>query len=779
MSAKENSGGLDVFRLLAAFLVVAIHTSPLASFSGEADFFLTRVLARLAVPFFFMVTGQLILSGLLSAPAEVAAAVPGGSRSIPRVRQEKTRGSGFSSIRKYICKVLLLYGVSILLYLPIGIYAGHYRRLTLSSLLRMLIFDGTFYHLWYFPALLLGILLLCLLRRFFSLKICTAAAAVLYLIGLSGDSYWGLTARIPALSSAYAWGFHFFSYTRNGLFFAPLFLLMGTRLTQGAKRKNPVKDAALFALSFLLMTAEGFALQHFNLQRHDSMYLLLPVCMYFLYRLLLSWKLPPLKNLRTVSTWIYILHPAVIVAVRGISKLLPGGKILTENSLLHYLSVCILSLLAALLITAILRRATRGGNPPKLPDSTPPDVSRHTAHGCGYSSKPPGSIHTLEMPRQLFNHGRYFAADRAWIELDRTALKHNVRTLRSLLPAGCALMPAVKANAYGHGAVLIAKELNRMGVDAFCAACISEGIVLRQNGIRGDILILGYTHPKQFPLLRHYRLTQTVLDYHYAVLLNQYGKRLHVHVGIDTGMHRLGERSEHFDRLCEIFQMKNLQIDGAYTHLCMSDTSAPDARSFTLRQAQEFYRVIGKLKASGFSCPKLHLLASYGILNYPELAGDYARVGIALYGVRSSRRDYDLSSADLHPVLSLKARVSLVKDLYPGESTGYGLSFTADRPMKIACLSIGYADGLPRSLSGGSGSVLLHGHKAPILGRICMDQTTVDVTNIPDVCAGDIAVLIGISGGTHISAYELAESAGTITNEILSRMGSRLPRILV
>lgn len=372
---------------------------------------------------------------------------------------------------------------------------------------------------------------------------------------------------------------------------------------------------------------------------------------------------------------------------------------------------------------------------------------------------------------------RKYLKDRAWIELDRDALRHNVAALRSLLPKGCSLMPVLKADAYGHGAVAVAKELEKMGVRSFCVACISEAIDLRRHGIRGDILILGYTHPELFPLLRRYRLTQTIVDAAYGELLGQYGKRLRVQIGIDTGMHRLGERAEHLDKLCGIFSMKNLKIEGAFTHLCTDDTESANDQAFTIQQAERFFRVIHELEKKGHICPKVHLQASYGVLNYPELAGDFARVGIALYGVKSARTDYDRFQADLRPVLSLKARVSSVRELAPGESAGYGLTFTADRPTRLASLAIGYADGLPRSLSDGMGQVLLNGKKAPIAGRICMDQTLVDVTELKTVQPGDTAVLIGRQGDEELSVYEAAEAAGTITNEILSRLGRRLTRV--
>lgn len=736
METQKSFGAFDRMKLLAAFLVVAIHTSPLESFSGDWDFFLTRVFARLAVPFFFMVTGQFVLS-----------------------RNEKIPWT-------YIRKILGLYGISILLYIPIGIYAGHYKGLTAGRALQMLLFEGTFYHLWYFPALILGIFVTGLLLKLCSRKVALTVALLLYFLGLLGDSYWGLAKNIPGAAFIYEGIFSVFGYTRNGLFFAPLFLLMGAGLGgefpgEQKREKQKSTDAEIrlgigLTAAFLAMTAEAFVLRYFELQRHDSMYLALPVCMFFLYRLLLNCPARPFSGLRQISAWVYILHPAVLVAVRALGKAVPAAKALLENSLAVYLLVCMGSGLAALAI-GLLSRCFRKK-----------EACKGACERSAMEQRFTGTKTSSPMGRS-----------RAWIEIDRAALAHNVSKLQALLPGECRLMPAVKADAYGHGAVLIAKELNRLGIYDFCVACIQEGIELRKAGIQGEILILGYTHPSLLPLLHQWRLTQTVVDYEYAAVLNQFGKPIKVHIGIDTGMHRLGERSEHRKRLLQMVQMEHLNVVGAFTHLCTDDRDTRTDRAYTIKQAEAFYGVLEEWENCGFVCPKVHLLASYGVLNYPEFAGDYARVGIALYGVRSTRTDYDRFSVPLRPVLSLKARVASVKELSAGEGAGYGLAFVAKGPTRIAVLAIGYGDGLPRALGNGTGLVLLRGRKAAILGRICMDQTLVDVTEIPDVRAGDTAVLIGRSKGAELTAYEMAEAAGTITNEILSRMGSRLERILL
>ncbi len=704
MRKTREYGALDVVRLVAAFLVITVHISPLVQWSEAADFFLTRVLARLAVPFFLMTTGFFVLPG---------------------------DRDGQSSVRREVRKLAWMYLLAMAIYLPIGIYAGHYQGLSIPDVVRLVVFDGTFYHLWYFPAAILGLLLLDVLGKHGPRWICLAVCVALYLLGLLGDSYWGLTERIPLLSDGYRLLFRFSSYTRNGIFFAPLFLYLGQwqarRETSGTQRGN----ALCFAAAFAAMTAEAFVLRGMALQRHDSMYLLLPVCALALFRLALGWHMPAKPLLRRASAWVYLLHPAVLVAVRGGARLLHLTGILVDNRIVLTLAVASATAVLAFAVAELLRRNRR------------PD-----------------------------------ARSRSWIELDGQALERNVQTLKALLPQGCELMPAVKAQAYGHGAVPVCRALNRMGIRNFCVACVTEGVELRRNGIVGQILILGYTAPEDFPLLRRYRLTQTVLDLDYARQLEAFGKKIAVHVALDTGMHRLGERYENFEAICEIFRMRRLQVTGVYTHLCADDTDRPDDRAFTMRQAQAFFDTVEELKRHGCCCPKAHLLASYGVLNYPELGGDYARVGIALYGLRSSEDDFDRTRPQLTPVLSWKARVASVRELAPGERAGYGLTFTAETPARLATLAVGYADGFPRSLSCGVGEVLIRGKRAPVVGRVCMDQMTVDVTGIDGVVAGDTAVLIGSSGEETITAYDLARQSGTITNEILSRLGPRLSRLM-
>lgn len=714
------TGSLDDCKIVAAFLVIAIHTSPLTSFSAEADFVLTRILARTAVPFFLMVTGYFLLPQYIFG-----------------------KSMDHRPLLRFVRKTLLLYAAAILIFLPVNLYAGQLEDMGAADFIRMLLFDGTFYHLWYLPASITGVLLLWTLGKKFSFQVLFTICLALYGFGLFGDSYYGFIMKLPAVEDLYNGLFHFFSHTRNGLFYVPVFLAMGawfghtssypscvSAYLRNRKRRFHICG---FLISLLLLILEGMLLHRFHVQRHDSMYLSLLPCMAFLFSVVLSIEKRPVPVFRSISAWIYLLHPLMIILVRGAAKLTHCQAAFVENSLIHYISVCFLSGISAWII---------------------------------------GKYFT-------FHKRRYDLKGRAWIEVDRKKLCHNVSVLKDLLPPGCKLMPAVKANAYGHGAVLIAGTLNQIGIDSFCAASVSEGIELRKGGVCGEILILGYTRPEYFPLLGKYDLTQTVINSRYAKLLNEYGKPLKVHIKIDTGMHRLGERAEHVEEIAHIFELKNLIIEGMYTHLCADESTSSEDRAFTEAQGKAFYQVVSALRKRGCSCPRVHLLASYGLINYPELSGDYARVGIALYGVLSSRSDVEGCSVPLLPVLSVKARIAAVRDIFPGESVGYGLAYTAAEKRKIAVLPIGYADGLPRALSCGKGSVLVNGRKAPIIGRICMDQTIIDITGIPGVREGDIAVVIGRSGGEEITVYDIAEQTGTITNEILSRLGGRLERIPV
>lgn len=687
-TAERTVPTLDLFRLAAVLLVVMNHTSPLSDVSAVADFWLTRVLARVAVPFFLMTTGYFL-------------------------SRDHWAGAG-----RQVKKLCLLYGVCILLYLPVNLYAGSFTGP--ADVLRKLLVDGTLYHLWYFPATILGIVIARWLSRF-GLRVALPAAALLYLIGLGGDSYYGLVSRIPPLQDFYDGVFTLCGDTRNGLFFAPLFLLLGAAGMRWSRKLS----LAGFALSLAAMSAEGLWLHRLNVQRHDSMYLLLPLCMVFLFSLLLGGNRGACRKARTFSTAMYVLHPLCIVLVRGAAKLLGLEKMLIENHVLHFVAVLALS---ALLSAPCLLRVWKKPSP--------------TA--------------------------------RAWREVDLAALGHNAQVLRNTLAPETELMAVVKAEAYGHGGAVTARALQKAGVRAFAVTCLTEGIALRKAGVRGTILILGYTAPEEAPLLTRWRLTQTVADIDHGRALAAQGRRVHVHLALDTGMHRLGIPAENREEILEVFRLPNLVVDGVFSHLCASDSLEAGDVAYTQEQLTLFYDTVAWLRAAGYDPGKVHIQASYGIWNLPKQPCAYVRAGIALYGVRSDDAPVQ-RNLDLRPVLSLRARVASIRTVQAGESAGYGRAFRAERETWLAVVTIGYADGLPRDLSQRGGQVLIRGRCCPMVGRMCMDQLLVDVSGLPEVTPGDTVTLIGRDGGQVIRAEELAARCGTITNELLSRLGGRLP----
>ncbi|TCK98014.1 serine/alanine racemase [Natranaerovirga hydrolytica] len=700
---KREYGGIDYFRVIAAILVVAIHTSPLSSVSMTADFFLTRIIARVAVPFFFMVTGFFIFS-----------------------KQEKKQ----FSYSDFFVKIGKIYSISIVLYLPLNIYTGYFKGYNLfGNIVKDLVFNGTFYHLWYLPGIILGVGMALVLLKFFGFKNTFLISLILYIVGVFGDSYYGFIENLPVVNRFYHLLFQLFGYTRNGIFFSPIFILLGMLIFK-RKEKLPFKLAITgFVCSLGLMFLEGWLIHVLMVARHDSMYFSLIPVMYFMFQVLFSLNIKNKKSLRAIPLYVYIIHPWSIVLVRGIGKVLSIEKQLIENSLIHFIVVLVVSFVTAYLVYIFLKK------------------------------------------KRLKNYKK----GRAWCEVNLSNLRHNYQALKNVLPQDCDIMGVVKADAYGHGDVLIASALQKEGVQNFAVASLREGIKLRKKGIKGKILILGYTYPKEFNKLKKYNLIQTVVDCQYAKALNDYGKRIKVHIKIDTGMNRLGEDFANTEEIIKIFKFSNLEVEGMYTHLCVSDSLLDKDILFSLDQMGRFYNVIETLKTAGHSPKNIHIQSSYGVLNYPELHCQYARVGIALYGMLSSESDQTRVKIALKPVLSVKARVSIVKEIKANKNIGYGGQFTTKESGKIATLTIGYADGIPRNLT--DGKVMIKGKQVPIVGSICMDQITIDVTNIAGVQQGDVVTLIGQVNGEKITGEEVARKAGTITNELFSRLGSRLERV--
>lgn len=366
---------------------------------------------------------------------------------------------------------------------------------------------------------------------------------------------------------------------------------------------------------------------------------------------------------------------------------------------------------------------------------------------------------------------RYSDSHRSWIEIDLSALRYNVKQLCHFLDTQEQFMAVVKANAYGHGMIRICQELNAIGIKQFAVATLGEAIILRKHHIEGEILILGYTDPQNIEEIRHYHLTQTLIDDHYAYLLEQQHVHIQVHLAIDTGMHRLGVES--LETLKRIFEYSYLHITGVFSHLCVCDEITPERQDYTYQQIESFLHNIQQLQKAGYDIGKAHLLSSYGLLHYPQYCFDNVRMGILMYGVDSSFPKQTICS--LKPVLSLKSKIVLIREIKKNETVGYGRSFQAQHDMKIAVVPIGYGDGLPRLLSN-QGHVIVNGQYAPIIGRICMDQMMIDVSDITDIQVEDIVTVIG-EDKIRQDVETLAKQTQTISNEILCCLSPRLPRI--
>lgn len=368
--------------------------------------------------------------------------------------------------------------------------------------------------------------------------------------------------------------------------------------------------------------------------------------------------------------------------------------------------------------------------------------------------------------------------NRAWVEINLSNLKNNIEEIKKIIPQETEIMAIVKANAYGHGIIEISKYLNEIGIQNFAVATLDEGIQLRENGIKGDILILGNTYIDNIKYVIKNNLIQTIVDYDYAKKIEKLKleQKLRVHIKINTGMNRIGEKSTNIENIQQIYKMNNISIEGMFTHLCVSDSLEEKDMDFSKKQIQEFDNCIENIKKLGYNPGKIHVQASYGILNYSELKYDYVRPGIIMYGVYSDNQEVMKIKPKLKPVLALKARITAIKEIEKNESVSYGRTFIAEKPTRIATVGIGYADGYPRNLSNKRTKVIINGKYAEIIGRICMDQLIVDISDGIEANVGDIVTLIGEN---EISVENISEKAETITNEVLSRLGNRLPRICI
>lgn len=373
---------------------------------------------------------------------------------------------------------------------------------------------------------------------------------------------------------------------------------------------------------------------------------------------------------------------------------------------------------------------------------------------------------------------------RAWAEIHLDRLKRNVEKCRGLISDPCDMMCVVKANCYGHGIERVIPCLqDDAGIDWFAVSNLIEAIQLRELGVTGEILILGYTPPKNAPELAEYDIIQAVTEYDYACELSKYcpvKEKIRVHIAIDTGMTRIGIRAPGVDGICEevekIVRLPRLNVEGIFTHLSVADSDAPDDIEFTKAQIELVCAVKRELNRRLVYIKRLHFLNSAGAAYHFDSRSDLARFGIMLYGLHpNSALPLPI---ELEPVMELKAAVSQVKTVEAGVSVSYGRTYVTDRETRIATITIGYADGYPRLLSGRA-SVIIKGRKAPIIGRVCMDQLMIDVSDIPDAKEGDVVTLFGKDGNESITADELADIYGSIGYEIVCGISPRVPRIFI
>ncbi len=370
-----------------------------------------------------------------------------------------------------------------------------------------------------------------------------------------------------------------------------------------------------------------------------------------------------------------------------------------------------------------------------------------------------------------------------WAEVDLKAIAHNVRELRRIADPGARLMAVVKANAYGHGAAEVARQALQSGADFLGVARLDEGIRLRKEGIEAPVLIFGYTSPNHARELLDFNLTQTVSSYEAAEALSEiavsYGKKIRIHLKIDTGMGRQGmvvsdlkpQTGQALTEVESVARLQGLELEGIYTHFAASDSSD---KTFAKKQYQIFTDFLDRV--SGLDIPLKHAANSGAIIDLPETHLDMVRAGIVLYGLYPSDA-VDKSRAVLKPAMALKARVAHLKKVPPGFKISYGMTYQTEKPTTIATIPIGYADGFSRLLSS-RGFMLVCGCRAPIVGRVCMDMTMLDVGHIvPEVGLEEEVVIFGRQGNSSITVDEIASALNTISYEIVSAITARVPRI--
>jgi alanine racemase len=360
-------------------------------------------------------------------------------------------------------------------------------------------------------------------------------------------------------------------------------------------------------------------------------------------------------------------------------------------------------------------------------------------------------------------------------EIDLGSLEFNYRQLQKRIPEGVKFLAVVKADAYGHGAIPISRKLERLGVAYLGVALAEEGVELRKGGVKAPILILGGIYEEGVDQVLQYNLTPVVFQKETLRFLikaaERWQKKVRVHLKVDTGMGRLGVPLNLWPTfLKELKRFPKIEIEGILSHFSMTD----EKESFTTHQWREFQKAVALAKEKGISYKYLHIANSATIIASPSYLGNLVRPGIMLYGVYPSSTFQGL--IQLKPIMTLKTHIHFLKSVAPGTRISYGGTFITKRESLIATLPIGYADGYSRHLSN-QGQVLIRGKRAPVIGKVCMDFTMVDVTEIPNVSVGDEVILIGRQGKEQITVGEIAEKINSISYEVLCLIGKRVPRV--
>lgn len=369
---------------------------------------------------------------------------------------------------------------------------------------------------------------------------------------------------------------------------------------------------------------------------------------------------------------------------------------------------------------------------------------------------------------------------RVQARVDLNAIRYNLAQIRQKIQPGTKIMAIIKADAYGHGSVAIAKALNDGQIDNYGVAIIEEAIELRKAGIDKPILVLGYTPMEQYEMVVAHDVTQTIFQYETAKALSEIAieqnKEARIHIKVDTGMNRIGfsDTKDSVEEIKRIVQLPNLVIEGLFSHFATADE---EDKSMVKDQMQRFADFTNALEVEGISIPIKHISNSAGIIDVADAQFNMVRSGIAIYGVYPSN-EVNHKEILLRPAMEIKSHIVYVKEIEENEKVSYGATYVTKRKTKVATIPVGYADGYSRNLSN-VGKVIIREQYAPIIGRICMDQFMVDVTDIEGVSQGDEVTLLGKDGVAYISVEELAQWSHSFPYEMVCTVGKRIPRVYI